>query len=202
MIRMTHAVLSALLLLAVASADQQPQGGKGLTKSDLDKLWSDLASGDAKIAFDAIKALVAAEGASVRYLKQHLKPRAEEKPERLHRLIRDLGSKADQTRQRASQELEKLGELAERPLRLVLFEGQPSNRLRSEIEDLLAKLAGRQLSAGELRTLRALEVLEAVGSQEAQKILQDLAKGAPAARETKEAQAALQRLQKRSGGAR
>jgi hypothetical protein len=45
-----------------------------------------------------------------------------------------------------------------------------------------------------LRTLRAIDVLESIGTPEAQQILRKLAEGAPGARETREAKTALERL--------
>jgi hypothetical protein len=45
-----------------------------------------------------------------------------------------------------------------------------------------------------LQRLRAVQVLERIGSPEARQILEALAKGAPGARETREAQASLSRL--------
>jgi hypothetical protein len=49
-----------------------------------------------------------------------------------------------------------------------------------------------------LRALRALEILECIGSQEAKAVLQIIAKGAPEARLTIEAKASLGRLEKRT----
>jgi hypothetical protein len=47
-----------------------------------------------------------------------------------------------------------------------------------------------------MRMLRAIEVLEQVGSPEAREVLQNLADGAPEARLTREAKAAIARLAK------
>ena len=183
--------------MAVAEG-QQPGRGKDLTKNDLYKLWLDLGSADAEIAFHALETLAAAEERSVEYLKPRLKPRPGEKADRFDQLIQDLDSKDDETRDIARQELEKLGELAVPPLQSALA-GRPSDKLRSGVEGLLGKLEKAGLSAEQLRTSRAIEVLERVGSQQARGILETLATGAPAARVTREAEAALLRLKKRSG---
>ena len=45
-----------------------------------------------------------------------------------------------------------------------------------------------------VRTIRAIMVLERIGSPEAQGVLESLARGAPGARETEEAKASLRRL--------
>jgi hypothetical protein len=170
-------------------------GRKDLTKNDLYKLWLNLGSDDAKVAFQAVRAL-ADELQTVPYLRQRLKPRPAEKPERIRQLIQDLESKDDETCDLAIHGLEKLGELAAPHLRSALAVKR-SDTLRTQVERLLAKLDRAKLSSEQLRTPRAIEVLERIGSLGAQEVLQDLAKGAPDARETKEAQAALERLKKR-----
>jgi len=52
------------------------------------------------------------------------------------------------------------------------------------------------LSPKQLLTLRGLEVLEHIATPEAKQVLQKLAAGAPDARLTREAKAALQRLER------
>ena len=54
-----------------------------------------------------------------------------------------------------------------------------------------------RLSGEDLRALRAVEVLEKVGTPEARQVLEDLARGDPAAALTREARASLDRLGKR-----
>ncbi len=62
---------------------------------------------------------------------------------------------------------------------------------------MLEKLASGRRSPEEIRTLRALEVLEMIGSAEARKVLEALAAGAPGCELTAEAKAALERLSRR-----
>jgi hypothetical protein len=69
-----------------------------------------------------------------------------------------------------------------------------SPEVRDRVKPLLAQL---DRSAGWLRTLRALQVVESVGTPEARQLLESLAKGAPDARLTREAQASLRRLARR-----
>ena len=52
------------------------------------------------------------------------------------------------------------------------------------------------MSPKQLLTLRGLEVLEHIATPEAKQVLQKLAAGAPDARLTREAKAALQRLER------
>ncbi len=66
--------------------------------------------------------------------------------------------------------------------------------LRRRAEQLLEQMAA---SAESVRILRALEVLEQIGSLEAKSLLKVLAQGTPEARLTREAKASLERLAKR-----
>jgi hypothetical protein len=67
--------------------------------------------------------------------------------------------------------------------------------VRQRLELLLEKPAIPRPEG--FRTLRALEVLEYIGTPEAPTILESLAKGAPEARLTEEARLSLDRLAKR-----
>jgi hypothetical protein len=82
-----------------------------------------------------------------------------------------------------------LGEVAHPALRAALA-ARPSEEFRRRAEQLLEGPPSRE----RLRTVRALEVLEHVGTAEARAVFAALAQGAPAARLTREAQSALERL--------
>jgi hypothetical protein len=70
----------------------------------------------------------------------------------------------------------------------------PSLEVRRRLESILINI-DRALPAAEvLRRLRAIQMLEQIGSPEARRVLIMMAGGAPAAWETQEAQASLQRL--------
>jgi hypothetical protein len=117
-------------------------------------------------------------------------------PQRLAQLFADLDSARFAVRQQATQELENLGELAEPALRQRL-QDQPSPEVRGRIEQLLLKLPGAKPSAECLRGLRAVAVLEHVGSPEAHQLLEKIAGGTREAWLTQDAQAAMQRLARR-----
>jgi hypothetical protein len=106
------------------------------------------------------------------------------------RLVKRLDADDFETRQSAMKEAEKLGLAAEPVLRKALGE-RPSLELRRRFDALLA---GWLASSDWLRFRRVIAVLEYNGSAEAKKILSALASGAEAARPTKEAAAALARL--------
>jgi hypothetical protein len=117
---------------------------------------------------------------------------------RVERLLRELDSDQFSLREKAVQELEKLVELAEPALHKALA-GQPTIELRRRIERLLEKLNVSGVSPERLQALRAVEVLERIGSQDARALVERLAQGAPQAWLTEEASAAVRRFDRRMG---
>lgn len=165
----------------------------------LDDLWEDLATPDAARAHRAVWGLAARPGQAVPLLRARHRPAPghEARERRIARWIGDLDSNRFAARKKAAEELEVLGELAGPALREALAETR-SAEVRRHAEALLAQLRGPVRSGRVLRLLRAVEVLELVGTEEARKALEELAEGAPGARETIEAAAAVGRLRKRS----
>ena len=88
--------------------------------------------------------------------------------------------------------MEELGEIAKPALTKALA-GDPSREARKQMEELLDAL-DRSLAGDRLRMLRAVEVLEMLGSPEARGVLKRLAGGAPEAFLTRQAKAALERF--------
>jgi hypothetical protein len=165
-----------------------------LGREELDALWSVLA-GDARTAQLAIRNMVGAPVQAVALLKERLQPVAEVEQQQVQQLIADLDSERFVTRTTASRELAKMGEQTEPALRKVLT-GKPSLEMRERVEQLLTAL--RTVPSGPvLRALRAIEALERIGTQEARRVLEAMAKGAHDARLTQEAEASLERLAKR-----
>ena len=161
---------------------------------ELEKRWIDLASDAGPQAVQALWDLVASPEQTVPLLRQRLKPAEPADAQRVERLIRDLDSDDFQTRTKATEELERIVDGAEPALRKKLAE-KPSLEMRQRIQQILSKLEP-SVSAERLRTLRAIQVLEYVGTAEAKENMRALAKGVPDARLTREAKAALERLAK------
>lgn len=167
-----------------------------LTAEQTEALWNDLAGTDAKKAYDAFRSLSASADTTA-LMRSRLRPVPAPDTERLAQLIADLDSNVFVVRQKATAELEKLGELAEPELQRVLAD-KPALEIRQRVERLLEKLAtGDAPPAEELRALRAIEVLEHISTPEAREAIEVLVKGAPGARVTRQAQVALERLGKR-----
>ncbi len=116
--------------------------------------------------------------------------------EQIARLVKRLDSDSFPEREKASTALAELGEDAAEALRKVL-EGNPSPEVRRRAEDLLDRLKAKGPSPERLRELRALQVLEWIGTPPARRVLEALAGGAPEAERTRLAVGALARLKRR-----
>jgi hypothetical protein len=171
---------------------------KPLNRTDLDACWADLAGADAEAAYQAIRRLAASPTDMLPYLDKQLKPVVGADARRVARLIADLDSEQFAVRERAFKELEGLGETAFGTLRQALA-SKPALELRRRLEMLLEKQEERWSPSPErLRTLRALEAVEAAGTPQARQLLRKLAGGATEVFLTREAKAALERLDRRS----
>jgi WD40 repeat protein/beta-lactamase regulating signal transducer with metallopeptidase domain len=164
-----------------------------LATDTIESLWNDLAGEDAIKAAQSIRQLASAPNQVVPFLGERLKPAARVEADKLERWIGELESEKFSVRQEASLNLFKVGEQAVPALRNVLT-SQPAIEMRKRVEELLDKLAGGKLTTEQLRLVRAVEVLEWMGTPEARQVLQALARGAPGALPTLQAQAALERL--------
>jgi hypothetical protein len=166
-----------------------------LSPPSLEGEWGDLVADDGFKAHKALWALVAAPKQSLPLLRGYLRPVQEGDAKRIAQLVKDLDADDFDVREKASDELEKIGGPAAGALRKAL-EGTPSAELRIRAGRLLEKVAGKVKSPDVLRRERALEVLEQIGGAEARAILEEIARGAPEAALTQEAKAAVKRLPK------
>jgi WD40 repeat protein len=181
---------STVLVWDVTALPRLP--GLEVRAEELDGLWKDLASADTFQAHQAVWKLATTPEKAVPFLKKHVSAAAEVDAAQVHRWVADLDSEQFDVRAAAVKELEKLGDRAAPALREALA-AKPSAEVRKQAEELLGGL--RLVRSPELlQRLRAVQVLERIGSPEARQILEALAKGAPGARETREAQASLSRL--------
>jgi WD40 repeat protein len=169
-----------------------------LSPAEAKRLWIELADPDTVRAYRAAGALVTSPAQSVGLFREKLKPVKGVPAAEIDRLISDLESKRFQTREKASRELRRIGFQVTAALQRTL-EKRPPLELRRRVEELLAELNQREAlpSQDELRALRAIEVLEAIGTPPARSILESLVKGAPGMRLTDEAAAILKRWDKR-----
>jgi RNA polymerase sigma factor (sigma-70 family) len=180
----------SILIWDVAAAHRR--GGPAV-RPDANRLaqwWDDLA-GEASKAHAAVWGLSAAPREAVAVLRGRLRP-APAAGDEVRRLIADLDAADFGRREAASARLAQLGEQAEEALQEAR-KRPASAEQRRRIEALL--VAPGLVRSPELRRqVRAVEVLERVGGAEARRVLEALARGAPEARLTQEAKAALARL--------
>jgi RNA polymerase sigma factor (sigma-70 family) len=196
--KLASAQNDATALVWDVSAARRNLPAPDLIKLNLDRLWKELKDDDAPKAHAALWSLVAAPDKAVPFLKEHLHAVPRVPPDRLRQLIADLDADDFARREEASRGLAKLGIEAEPALRKAL-EDKPSLEMRRRAEALLKDLSCQtEMTAEALRQLRAIQVLEQIGSPEARQILTTLVQGAPAAPATRDAVAALQRLHRRT----
>jgi hypothetical protein len=157
-----------------------------------------LSAEDAAAAYRAVQALSADPARSIPYLRQRLHPVAAIDDKHLTRLITDLDSDHFEVRDRATKDLEKLGEQAVHAVRKAL-DGQPALETKRRLEQLLEEQErGRwSVSPEQLRARRSLEVLERADTPDARRLLETLSAGAPGAWLTSDAKACLARLSNR-----
>jgi RNA polymerase sigma factor (sigma-70 family) len=172
--------------------------GDPLAAADGDALWADLGATDAPRAYAAVWRLVDDPGRSVPLLRERLQPVTPPPAEAVRPLLDGLDSDRFDVRTAAEGRLRALGEGVAPALREALT-GTPSAQRRRRVEAVLEALDTSGLLAGEpLRGARAAQVLERVGSPEARQALDRLAGGVASARLTREAKAALERLDRRT----
>ena len=157
---------------------------------DPERHWAALTSAKGVDVLAALDALAAHPAATVKLVRERVRPVAHADAKRLERLVSDLGDAKFEVRERAYRELTTLGERAEPALRAA----EPVNaEARKRIEVLLAALDGAPTDVDVIRQIRAVEALERVGTTEARELLDALSHGDPAAHLTKEAAAAMGR---------
>jgi WD40 repeat protein len=157
-------------------------------------LWQDLASGNASRAYRAIWRL-AGDPQAGQLLSARLEPAQERDAAPVPRLLRELDSPDFATRETATRALKEIGEPARAQLEAACKDGT-SAEVRRRARAVLGELDPR--SGPRLREVRAVQVLEYVGAPPARRLLEELARGAPGARLTQEAKAALERLDRRT----
>ncbi len=190
---------SALLWDLALAAAARPRK-EALTAAAAEKLWETAATGEARAAFAALADLAAAPGLAVEVLRRQVKP-APAAPTNadLDRLFKAMDSDDFDARRKASRELGELGEPAVPAVRRRL-ELAPSAEVRRRAREFLDRFDKAELSPERLKQLRAVELLEGIGTPAAKALLAELAKGAAGAPLTLDAAAALARLEPRRAG--
>jgi dipeptidyl aminopeptidase/acylaminoacyl peptidase len=180
---------------------RRPPAGRKLSAKELETLWADLDADDARRAYDAVCALTADDSQSVPFLGERLRTTQEDVAREVSRLIAELGDRRFAVREKATAALRRLGEAAGPALRQAA-RNPGSDEVRRRLEQLLAPLAtsGAALSPEQVRSTRALEVLENAATAEARAALRRLARGEVSTWLAEQAAEALRRLGERAPG--
>jgi RNA polymerase sigma factor (sigma-70 family) len=172
------------------SAENRP---KELDSKALANLWSDLTD-DAPKTYAAIWTLSEQPKQALPFLDKHVTVAQEIDANLVDQLLSKLDDSDFQTRQKASEDLARMRHEIEPTLRKAL-EGQIPMEKRRRVQEIVDLLSARSFATGEtLRTLRAIQILERLGTKEARETLRKIAGGAALARETQEAKEALRRM--------
>jgi WD40 repeat protein len=168
-----------------------------LSDRELNARWVDLADGNAEQADSAIWDLTRSPEKTVALLKTKLSLAKPGEWKTIDQLLADLDHDSLERRDAASKEL--AARLAEaRPALQELLDRTQSPEVKRRVQLLLARKADSRYSPEDVQRLRAIEVLEHIGSTEARRLLEALAKGAEEAPLTLDARAALRRLESRT----
>jgi WD40 repeat protein len=155
--------------------------------------WSDLAKNDPAVAYAAIWKLTDVPADAVALFQKQMKPAVDADFDRVRKLIKELDDDRFEVREAASKTLEKMGAGIQPAARQAL-EGRPSPEVRRRLEALIQTPASVSQTPELLRNLRAIGILEQIGSKDARQLLTTLSSGVPHASETQAARSALERL--------
>lgn len=160
--------------------------------------WDELGDADARRAHAAAWRMAdVPASAAVGQMRRYLRPAvAVGDVKAMTKHMDDLDSDDFRTREQATRALEALGRGAVGEMRRAL-DRRPGLEVRRRLEKLIAVAEGLPSLPEDLRTLRAIAVLEGVGTAQARQLLAELAKGEAYALQTQQAAAALQRLSRR-----
>jgi hypothetical protein len=174
------------------------------TDDEIALAWEQLAEADAKAAYHAAWMLSVADRRAVDFLRDRLGPLLEPKidAEVAAQLVAQLDDDRFEVREKATTALQKLGPAALPHIRQAVDEAKLSTEHKFRLARVIATMesATRRFSGEPLRRLRAIGVLERIGTTPAGALLEQLAAGPPTARETLDAQSALVRLKLRLSG--
>ncbi len=166
-----------------------------LSARRLGELGDELTDGDAEAALRAVALLARAPAQAVPFLKGRVGRVAEAN---VDQLLADLDNDDFDVREKATDKLIALGRAAEAAVRKAAATGSAEVKARAgRVLESLQK--GSSGDGKRLAGLRALEVLEAIGTPDARRVIEDVSKGAPEAELTRAAKEALGRL--KSSGA-
>jgi WD40 repeat protein len=170
---------------------QPPDKTTAPTENERDAWWTAL-GGDAKDAYKIIEQMIDVPEAAVELLKKRVRPVELCDAKAAAKWIAKLDSDSFDERKQAHDALQEMGEGAAHLLKKAL-DDKPSLEMQKRLEELLSKC--EETTTRSRQQFRAVATLEWIGTPVACELLRALAAGAPAARVTNDARAALKRLE-------
>ncbi|MDZ4818810.1 MAG: hypothetical protein SGJ20_07540, partial [Planctomycetota bacterium] len=168
-----------------------------LDPQQIEAHWTELGSPDPGRVQRAVWKLATAQSESLAILQERIKPVPvdEQTSNQIAQLVLQMDDDQFTLREQASEQAAALGENAEPFLREALQTSE-SAEVRYRIRQLLDQFAAKPLvvPVDQLRAIRAVQILQQVNSPEARELLKELSTGAPEARLTQAAVAALESL--------
>jgi WD40 repeat protein len=163
----------------VSEVVKAQEAGPAPDAKQLAALWTDLSGKDAAKAYRAVWELSASPKETLAFLKERVKaPPRNLALARIPKLIEALDDDSFEVRQKASEELAKLGTAAHAALQKART--SPSAEVRRRVEELLEKKGTPPppMTDEEVLAWRTVEVLQHLGNAEARALLEKLAKDA------------------------
>jgi WD40 repeat protein len=179
------------VLIWEAPKPRQRAPAKAPTPVERNAWWGAL-GGEARAAYEVIGHLVAAPDHATKFLGERIRPVQAGDPDTVARLIARLNDDEFAEREKAERALEKMGEGVAH-LFAKAVKGKIDLELRRRLDRLLERCGPSPADAR--RHDRALLALEWIDTPAARSLLRKWADGAPGARLTLEARAALKRLE-------
>lgn len=177
------------LLVWDVSAKALPKPAPGGTPGED---WQGLRGEDAQMAFAAMRKLAARPEPALRIAGERLKAVEPIDPQWVAARLRDLDHQKFAERERATRELGAGGDRVATAVEKFLA-AKPSAEAGGRAEKVLAMIRGHVPAGEAVQSLRALEVLEWIGTAEAKELVENLAKGAEGVPLTEEARRSLKR---------
>jgi WD40 repeat protein len=175
-----------------------PQLGRQLKVSSPDPLqnWRDLQNEDAGLAYRSMAAFIRRPDLAVPFLKERLRPVFARDRLQISQLCSELDSNVFELRERSAGELAAQVDVSASQLRKEAS-GPIGAEARRRLQFILATWDDARFSGEQLQSLRALEILERIGTRDALNVIGTIAAGQPGFRVTQAAKASVARLSKR-----
>lgn len=184
---------TTLLLWNVRGADADYRD-EPLTEEQLVGYWKALADPDGDVAMTAARKLISHPEQTVQWLEQHLTAGPVLDPQEIPHLVKQLASDDPPIHLKAAAALQRFGSAAS-PILFAALAKADDRLYRMRIEEILNRSGKFPTPPAQLQRLRAISVLEKIGSPSAVSFLKSIAEHAPPTAVSDEAQAALDRLE-------